>query len=154
MAHDFIAVSKGANPRTTRPEDWHFYALDATLEAGVRTAEFPDHARIAADGQVVVLVTDNATFAGEGNQPPVIRVIPKAPMLNGQPVTWTDVVGMLDPSGQRAQRFYPVPQVQRTPTGTFFLLNARGCDLGRHGAQRAVVDSAPGGRWERLPPAP
>jgi hypothetical protein len=143
VAHEFVAVSKSDNPRSTTADDWHFYALDSTLEAGVRTAEFPDHARIGGNEHVTVLVTDPLRFADHGNQHARIRVMPKSPMLRGEPVTWTDLLDLREPgtANVRAQQFYPVVHSRPTPTGTFFLINASTCDFGVWGLESAL--SAP-----------
>lgn len=139
VGHIFLAASKTDSPASTEERDWYFYAFDATIEAGVRTRNFPDQTRVAADDRIAVIVSSQFRFADHGDQHPMIRILDKSRVIRGAADTWTDFVGMQNPNGSRAQQFMPVHPLDRPATGTTFVLNALGCDLGVWGIEDASV---------------
>ncbi|MBI3490277.1 MAG: fibronectin type III domain-containing protein [Acidobacteria bacterium] len=128
VAHLFLAVSLNESPQTMTTADWSFYALDATLEGGTRTRDFPDASRIAVDDHVVAIVSTQSLFGSEGNPHLILRILDKSRVLSGDASAWTDVA-LVDPSGTLLRQVQPVINLDRTPTGTLFLVNPLGCDF-------------------------
>lgn len=128
VAHLFLAVSRNGSPQTMTTTDWSFYALDATLEGGTRTTDFPDFSRIAVDEKVVAIVSTQLLFGSEGNQHLMLRILDKARLLRGDASAWTDVA-LVDPSGALLRQVQPVINLDRTPTGSLFLANPVGCNF-------------------------
>ena len=128
VAHLFLAVSKNESPQTMTTADWSFSALDATIEGRTRTTDFPDYSRIAVDDNVVAIVSTQALFGSESNRHEMLRILDKAKVLRGDASTWTDVA-LVDPSGTLLRQVQPVLNLDRTPTGTLFLVNPLGCNF-------------------------
>jgi hypothetical protein len=122
VAHQFVAVSKGSTPATLDVRDWYFYALDATLEGDKPTARWADFVQLGLNDAVVVLTANMHSFDWGSPSVSKIRIVNKAQLVRGEPVTWTDFVDVKDPStGVSAFR----PAVHFDRTDTFFLLH--GC---------------------------
>jgi hypothetical protein len=85
-----LAVSASADPTG----EWYRYALDATLDNETPTNNFADLPSLGIDSNSVYLTANmfdhrNLDFAGAK-----IRVVPKAPLLSGQPATFFDFPGL------------------------------------------------------------
>ena len=127
-----IAVSRTSSPTTLGPDDWHFYALDRTLERTPegtnRTTNWGDFDRIGITQDVVVVSWLSYSFivpssSSDFQQGARIRIIDKSQLLDGDPVTtWTDFV-LRDPlSGGRI--FSPViPAFHFGVSDPFFLVS-------------------------------
>lgn len=50
-----VAVSKTASPQTLTPDDWFFWAFDATLTEGEPSGLWGDFSIVASDGKLVVI---------------------------------------------------------------------------------------------------
>lgn len=138
VGHMFLAVSKSENPTSTEGKDWYFYALDATMEAGERTANFPDQTRVSTNATMVVIASSQFRFVDHGNHHYVIRILDKSKAIGGEANAWIDLVDMKNANGSRAFQFVPVHSLDRPPTGTAsFLLNSLNCDLGVWGIEDA-----------------
>ncbi len=129
VSHIFLTVSKTANPTSLTPADWYFYAIDATFEGGSRVANFPEHARVAFDDRMLVIVHDTLRFGDSENlsnsQHVVVRVLDKATLIRGEPTTAADLVGLQDPiSGGRVGQL--VPALHFDNAGGFFLVSTSG----------------------------
>ncbi len=122
VAHFFVAVSKRSAPAGLDVADWYFYALDATLDGATPTARWADFVQLGLNDTVVVLTANMNPFGGGSNSVNKIRILDKAQLVRGQPVSWTDFVDVKDPSsGQTGFR----PALHYDRTDRFFLL--RGC---------------------------
>lgn len=121
VAHFFVAVSKRSSPASLDVSDWYFYALDSTLDGTTPTARWADFVQLGLNDTVVVLTARMHPFSGSpsGNK---IRILDKAQLVRGQPVSWTDFVDVKD-SSSGATDFAPAQHFDRTDR--FFLL--RGC---------------------------
>ena len=102
ISHIVLAVSRTSSPTTLGPGDWHFYALDRTLERTPdgtnRTTNWGDFDRIGITKDVVVISWKSFSFTRSGSPSDFqkgarVRVIDKSQLLDGNPVTtWTDLV--------------------------------------------------------------
>jgi hypothetical protein len=122
VAHFFVAVSKRSAPSGLDVADWYFYALDATLDGDTPTARWADFVQLGLNDAVVVLTANMNPFGGSSGSVTKIRILDKAQLVRGQPVSWTDFVDVRDPSSG-ATFFRPALHSDRTER--FFLL--QGC---------------------------
>lgn len=122
VAHFFIAVSKRSTPAGLDISDWHFYALDSTLDGATPTARWADFVQLGLNDTVVVLTARMHAFGGGSPSVSKIRILDKAALVRGEPVSWTDFVDVKD-SSSRAMAFAPAVHFDRTDR--FFLLS--GC---------------------------
>jgi hypothetical protein len=73
------------------PADWHLYRFDRTREGGTLTANFGDFDAIAVGDDAVVITWNAYTLASDSGVGARIRVLDKAKLVAGEPVTsWTD----------------------------------------------------------------
>jgi lysophospholipase L1-like esterase len=98
VAHMLLAVSKRADPESLDAADWHLYALDRTREqtpAGTMvTTHWGDTDHLAVVGEVVVITSRTFEFSTGSPRGPKVRLLDKATLLDGEPVTvWTDLTG-------------------------------------------------------------
>jgi hypothetical protein len=122
VAHFFIAVSKRSVPAGLDVSDWHFYALDSTLDGDTPTARWADFVQLGLNDRVVVLTARMHAFGGGSPSVSKIRILDKAALVRGEPVSWTDFVDVKDPvSGVTG--FAPAVHLDRNDR--FFLV--RGC---------------------------
>jgi hypothetical protein len=122
VAHFFVAVSKRSTPASLDVADWYFYALDSTLDGATPTARWADFVQLGLNDTVVVLTARMHPFGGGSPSVSKIRILEKALLVRGQPVSWTDLVDVRDPSSG-VTAFRPVLHADRTDR--FFLL--QGC---------------------------
>ena len=119
IAHFFVAVSKGSTPAGLESADWYFYALDSTLDGSTPTTRWADYVQLGLNDAVVVLTARMHPFRGGSPSTNKIRILDKALLVRGQPVSWTDFVGVKDPSSG-VSGFAPAIHIDRTDR--FFLL--------------------------------
>lgn len=89
-SHFLLAVSATSDPTGA----WFHYALDASLDNTSPTDNFADLPSLGVDSNAVYLTANmfhRTTLAFGGAK---IRVVPKAPLLAGQPATWFDFPGL------------------------------------------------------------
>ena len=122
VAHFFVAVSKRATPAGLDVSDWYFYALDSTLDGDRPTAKWADFVQLGLNETVAVLTARMHAFGGGSPSGNKIRILDKALLVRGQPVSWTDFIDVKDPSSG-VSGFAPAVHLDRTDR--FFLL--RGC---------------------------
>jgi hypothetical protein len=122
VAHFFVAVSKRAAPAGLGVSDWHFYALDSTLDGTTPTTRWADFVQLGINDTVVVLTARMHPFRGGGSSGNKIRILDKARLVRGEPVSWTDFVDVAAPESG-VTGFAPGVHLDRTDR--FFLL--RGC---------------------------
>jgi hypothetical protein len=125
VAHQFLAVSKRSMPASLDTGDWYFYALDATLEGDKPTARWADFVQLGLNDTVVVLTANMHAFGGRLPSVSKIRILNKAQLVRGEPVTWTDFVDVKDPS-TGVSAFRPALHLDRTDQ--FFLLHGCSAD--------------------------
>jgi hypothetical protein len=119
VAHFFVAVSKGPAPAGLDTADWYFYALDATLDGTTPTVRWADYVQLGLNETVVVLTANMNPFGSSSGSVRKIRVLDKAQLVRGQPVSWADFVDVTDPASG-ASFFRPALHYDRTDR--FFLL--------------------------------
>lgn len=115
-----LAVSKGADPRSLGPADWYFYAFDTQ---GV------DRPSLGI-GPASLVLTSNITGRSDNqNNGFRVRVLPKAPLLQGQPVTsWHDFDNLRQPNGSIAYAIRPAVMYGAAPAA--FMVSHSGVDCG------------------------
>ncbi len=132
VSHFFLAVSKTSSPATTGSGDWYFYAFDATLDGATPTTNWADFPGLGVDSSVVVLTANLFSFSNRTFQKAKIRILDKSVLIAGGAVTWTDFVGMTDPSTGFLS-FSLQPTLTFGSPGTFFLVSdsqtLHSCDL-------------------------
>lgn len=121
VAHFFIAVSKRSAPAGLDVSDWYFYALDSTLDGATPTARWADFVQLGLNDTVVVLTARMHPFSGGAPSVNKIRILDKARLVQGQPVSWTDFIDVKDPSSG-VTGFAPAMHFDRTDR--FFLLRS------------------------------
>jgi hypothetical protein len=121
-AHFFVAVSKSSRPASLETGDWYFYALDSTLDGAEPTARWADFVQLGLNDTVLVLTANMNGFGGGASTGTKIRILEKAKLVAGEPVSWTDFAGVRDPSGFTG--FTPVLHLDRTHR--FFLVRPCG----------------------------
>jgi hypothetical protein len=124
VAHLFVAVSKRSTPASLDVDDWYFYALDATLEGDRPTARWADFVQMGLNDTVVVLTANMHAFGRGVPSVNKVRILNKAQLVRGEPVTWTDFVDVKDPA-TGAAAFRPALHFDRSDK--FFLLH--GCSV-------------------------
>lgn len=122
VAHFFIAVSKRSAPGGLDVSDWHFYALDSTLDGSTPTARWADFVQLGLNDTVVVLTARMHAFGGGSPSLSKIRILDKAALGRGEAVSWTDFVDVRDPASGLTG-FAPAVHLDRTER--FFLV--KGC---------------------------
>ena len=123
VSHFLLAVSKTSSPATTGSADWYFYGFDATLDGGTPTTNWADFPGLGVDGSVVVLTANMFSFKKSEFQTAKIRILDKSVLTAGGAVTWTDFVGMTDPSTPFLS-FSLQPALTFGSPGSFFLVSA------------------------------
>ncbi len=123
VSHFFLAVSKSSSPTTTGSSDWYLYAFDATLDGSTVTTNWADFPGLGVDGTTVVLTANMFSFRRGVFQRAKIRILNKSVLIVGGAVTWTDFVGMTDPSTGLLS-FSLQPALTFGSPGTFFLASA------------------------------
>ena len=164
IARLFLAVSKTSDPVTLTSADWYFYIFDGTIEGGNPTTCWVDFPRLGLGNDVVVVVVRLVPFTPPAScDHEIIRIFDKSKLIRGEPVTWTEFIGMTDPvSGREASNF--LPAIHFGNPDSFFLLSLAGrapCRLLVWGIEQRL--SAPtlsarsvttnGGPCETPPPA-
>jgi hypothetical protein len=133
VAHFFVAVSKRSAPGSLDVADWYFYALDATLDGDTPTARWADFVQLGLNDTVVVLTANMNSFGAGSRAVGKIRILDKARLVGGEPVSWTDFVDVRDPSSGEGG-FRPAQHYDRTDR--FFLLS--GCSSTAAGAMTVL----------------
>jgi lysophospholipase L1-like esterase len=133
VAHLLLAISRSADPVSFGPGDWHLYALDRTLDrtpAGATvTATWGDRDRVAVVGAVVAVAFRARRFGDGVAEGGKVRLLPRAPLVAGQPVTtWTDLV---DFDAGTATGL--LPAMTFGDPGTVFLVSRADCGFTIHG---------------------
>lgn len=138
IAHHLLAVSKTSTPASLGSGDWYFYALDRTIyrtPAGVmQTANWGDGDIIAVSAETVVIKWHAYAFGpqnpdGSHGRGAKLRILDKARLIRGEPVTsWTDLE-LSDPDSGAPYRGPVAPAVGSAGDGPIFLLGNRGCDF-------------------------
>lgn len=108
VANLLLAVSKSSSPDGLGGDDWHLYALDATLDGAVPTTNSADLPVIGMNDSAVVI--SSSMIGINDNRPKYakLRILEKEKLLRGDPVTWTDLFGMQDPiAGGNAWQLVP-----------------------------------------------
>ncbi len=123
VSHFFLAISKTSSPATIGSSDWFFYAFNATLDGAIPTANWADFPGLGVDSSVVVLTANLFSFSNSTFQKAKIRILDKSVLIAGGAVTWTDIVGMTDPSTGFLS-FSLQPALTFGSPGTFFLVSA------------------------------
>ena len=121
VAHFFVAVSKRSAPAGLDVADWYFYALDSTLDGTTPTARWADFVQLGLNDTVVVLTARMHPFGGGAPSVNKIRILDKALLVRGEPVSWIDLVDVKDPSSG-VTGFAPAVHFDRTDR--FFLVRA------------------------------
>lgn len=132
VSHFFLGVSKNSAPTTTGSSDWYFYSFDATLDGSTPTTNWADFPGLSVDDSAVVLTANMFSFSTNTFQRAKIRIFDKSRLIAGASVTWTDFVGMTDPSTGFLS-FTLQPALTFGSPGTFFLVSASrtsgSCDM-------------------------
>jgi hypothetical protein len=143
VSHLFLAVSKSANPSTVGSADWHFYSFDGTLDGSTPTAFWADFPALGANDQALIVSFNAVSFSTGLTQYGKLRILDKAKLVQGQPVSWTDIVKLKDPlNGGLVTNLQPAIHVDAS--ATFFVLSpssAVSCGLIVWGINNAL-DSA------------
>ena len=150
-AHQLLAVSRDANPRTLSSNDWYFYALDRTVirsaSAVVQTATWGDFDNIVVDEDSVLIKWPAYAFGVASGAPGQdqgvrIRVVRKATLISGEPVTsWTDLQ-LRDPQTGALWTAPTEPAIGSGKPGPFFLVGTRGCGFVIWAVQGLLPDAA------------
>ena len=132
ISHIVLAVSRTSSPATLGPDDWHFYALDRTLERTLegtnRTTNWGDFDRIGVTKDVVVISWLSYSFIvpaspSDFQKGARVRIIDKSQLLDGDPVTtWTDFV-LKDPRSGGAIFSPVIPAFHFGASAPFFLVS-------------------------------
>ena len=132
ISHIVLAVSRTSSPATLGPDDWHFYALDRTLERTLegtnRTTNWGDFDRIGVTKDVVVISWLSYSFIvpaspSDFQKGARVRIIDKSQLLDGDPViTWTDFV-LKDPQSGGAIFSPVIPAFHFGTSAPFFLVS-------------------------------
>lgn len=99
VAQILLAVSRTSTPMTLEPEDWHFYALDRTVQKTTKGIEFTrnygDFDVLAVVDNILAVSWDVDSYEawlGPGGQ---VRFLDKEPLIEGTSIgEWIDVVGL------------------------------------------------------------
>ena len=125
VSHFLLAVSKTSSPVSFGPVEWYLYALDATLDGATPTTRYVDFPGLGVSDEVIVLTGQMFPF-GEVptgfNKVMKIRILDKSKLVSGASVTWTDFVGVIDPSDGMPARGALQPTQQTGSPGVFFVL--------------------------------
>jgi hypothetical protein len=99
----FLAVSRASAPASLVGTDWHFYALDATLDNATPTGRWADFPSLGVSDDAVVITAQmfpfNSTTAADKTLK--IRVLDKTPLLAGTVPRWVDFTNITDPANGR-----------------------------------------------------
>lgn len=106
IAHTLLAVSKTAKPASVSSQDWYFYTFDATLDGNKLTSNWADFPSVGVNDRFLVISSQMISFSTGQNLYPKVRVFEKSKLIRGEPTTWKDYVGMVDPiNGSTATSF-------------------------------------------------
>lgn len=123
MSHLFLTVSRTAAPLGLNSSDWYIFAFDATLEGGVPTARWLDFPGLGVTGDAIVVTAHMFPFneaPSSTNQTIKIRIFDKAKLVAGASMTWTDIVGLTDPSdGMPLRNILQPGSIARIPDTSF-----------------------------------
>ncbi len=121
-AYLYLYVSKNSSPSTLGPNDWYEYVLDATLEGTTPTTNKADFTALGVNRDAVVISAIMVDINLDRVTPfTKVRMLNKSKLIRGEPVGWTDFIGMKDPvDGGLDHGFRPA--LHFDSSNTFFLV--------------------------------
>jgi len=127
--HNFLAVSRTPNPRSVSSSDWHFFALDASVDGDSLTDHQIDYTRLGVNETSVFLVSvhPKAGLPGSegGSAFTRIRILDKQQLLAGVNPEWKDISRFADPIYGRVGHVIIQPTISYTASEVFFLVSAQ-----------------------------
>lgn len=129
-AYQLLAVSRTSAPKGLKEADWHFYALDRSIDRApggtIQTGDVGDRDYLAADQNALVIASadydpDTGRFRGAN-----VRILEKQPLLAGQaPTTWRDLGEVRNPRMEQ-EEILLFPLATNDGSGRFYLISEAG----------------------------
>lgn len=147
--HNFIGVSRTGDPRSLTASDWHFYALDASLDGPTPTDHQVDYVRLGISQTSVVLVSVNPRAGRPGEEGGTaftkVRIIDKSALIDGRAATWRDISRFADPFTRRVDHVQMQPAIHYDQSDTFFLVSVTpgvdGCSVTVWGLREPLLSA-------------